>query len=98
MKITEKQTPIDDTPDSLLNAILEKDKQLKRLLHEKEMLLSRLINIPQDKIKDTPGHVTKSRHLFARIHVSFVFPADRLDTLGHAQLVSRSDHLCCQLP
>lgn len=57
MKITEKQTLIDDTPESLLNAIFEKDKELKRLLHEKEMLLSRLINIPQEQVKDIPGNV-----------------------------------------
>ncbi len=53
----EKQTLIEDTPESLLNAILEKDKELKRLLHEKEMLLSRLLNIPQEQIKDIPGNV-----------------------------------------
>jgi hypothetical protein len=53
----EKQTLIEDTPESLLNAILEKDKELKRLLHEKEMLLSRLLDIPQESIKDIPGSV-----------------------------------------
>ncbi|CAF3882877.1 unnamed protein product [Rotaria sp. Silwood2] len=57
VKIIEKQTLIEDTPESLLNAILEKDKDLKRLLHEKEMLLSRLLNIPEDKINDIPGNI-----------------------------------------
>jgi hypothetical protein len=37
-----------ETSDSLLNSIMDKDKELKRLLHEKQMLLSRLLNIPQD--------------------------------------------------
>ena len=64
MKIIEKQTLIEDTPESLLNAILEKDKELKRLLHEKEMLLSRLMNLPQEQIKDTPGTVRHSIELF----------------------------------
>ncbi|CAF1482564.1 unnamed protein product [Rotaria magnacalcarata] len=57
VKIIEKQTLIEDTPDSLFNAILEKDKELKRLLYEKEMLLSRLLNIPESKINDTPGNI-----------------------------------------
>lgn len=61
MKITDKQTLIEDTPESLCNAIIEKDKELKRLLHEKEMLLSRLLNIPQDQIKDSPGNVRINR-------------------------------------
>ncbi len=64
MKIIEKQTLIEDTPDSLLNAILEKDKELRRLLHEKEMLLSRLLNIPQEQIKDTPGNVRLNKFFF----------------------------------
>lgn len=63
VKITEKQTLIEDTPESLLNAILEKDKELKRLLHEKEMLLSRLINLPQEQIKDSPGIVSRTNDL-----------------------------------
>ena len=63
VKITEKQTLIEDTPESLLNAILEKDKELKRLLHEKEMLLSRLINLPQEQMKDAPGIVRLSNNL-----------------------------------
>lgn len=66
MKITDKQTLIEDTPESLCNAIIEKDKELKRLLHEKEMLLSRLLNIPQDQIKDSPGNVRISQ-------ISFLF-------------------------
>lgn len=60
VKIIEKQTLIEDTPTSLLNAILEKDKELKRLLHEKEMLLSRLLNIPDNKLQDEPGNVRHS--------------------------------------
>ncbi|CAF3384447.1 unnamed protein product [Rotaria sp. Silwood1] len=60
VKIIEKQTLIEDTPESLLNAILEKDKELKRLLHEKEMLLSRLLNIPEDKISDVPGNIAST--------------------------------------
>ncbi len=64
MKIIEKQTLIEDTPDSLLNAILEKDKELRRLLHEKEMLLSRLLNIPQEQIKDIPGNVRLKKFFF----------------------------------
>lgn len=71
VKITEKQTLIEDTPDSLLNAILEKDKELNRLLHEKEMLLSRLINLPQEQMKDTPGNV---RILNLNRSVEFRFP------------------------
>ncbi len=65
MKIIEKQTLIEDTPDSLLNAILEKDKELRRLLHEKEMLLSRLLNIPQEQIKDIPGNVRINKKMFS---------------------------------
>jgi hypothetical protein len=64
VKIIEKQTLIEDTPDSLLNAILEKDKELRRLLHEKEMLLSRLLNIPQEQIKDIPGNVRLKKFFF----------------------------------
>jgi hypothetical protein len=65
VKIIEKQTLIEDTPDSLLNAILEKDKELRRLLHEKEMLLSRLLNIPQEQIKDIPGNVRINKKMFS---------------------------------
>ncbi|CAF3477049.1 unnamed protein product [Rotaria sordida] len=63
VKIIEKQTLIEDTPESLLNAILEKDKELKRLLHEKEMLLSRLLNIPENQINDIPGHIALTHKL-----------------------------------
>jgi hypothetical protein len=61
VKVIEKQTLIEDTPDSLMNAIAEKDKELKRLLHEKEMLLARLLNIPQQKINDAPGYIASTR-------------------------------------
>ena len=61
VKIIDKQTLIEDTPESLCNAIIEKDKELERLLHEKEMLLSRLLNIPQGQIKDSPGNVRIDR-------------------------------------
>lgn len=37
-----------DTPDAILNSIASTDKELKRLLQEKQMLLARLLNIPQD--------------------------------------------------
>jgi hypothetical protein len=64
VKIIDKQTLIEDNPESLLNALLEKDKELKRLLNEKEMLLSRLLNIPQSQMRDaTPGHVRLARHI-----------------------------------
>ncbi|CAF3659746.1 unnamed protein product [Rotaria sordida] len=36
------------TPESILNSIMTTDTEIKRLLHEKEMLLSRLLNIPQN--------------------------------------------------
>jgi len=39
-----------DTQESTLNSIMSIDKELKRLLHEKQMLLSRLLNIPQDTL------------------------------------------------
>ena len=57
MKSVDKQSLMDDNPESLMDAILEKDKELKRVLHEKEALLSRLLNIPPSQIKDSPGHV-----------------------------------------
>ena len=63
VKIIDKQTLIEDNPESLLNALLEKDKELRRLLNEKEMLLSRLLNIPQSQMKDVPGHVRLVRHI-----------------------------------
>jgi len=80
VKITEKQTLIEDTPDSLLNAILEKDNELNRLLNEKEMLLSRLLNIPQDQAKHTPGHVTIFKRFTPTnlILFFFHFPINRL--------------------
>ena len=37
-----------DTSDAILNSIASTDKELKRLLQEKQMLLARLLNIPQD--------------------------------------------------
>ncbi|CAF0825686.1 unnamed protein product [Rotaria sp. Silwood1] len=37
-----------DTPESIFNSIMTTDTEIKRLLHEKQMLLSRLLNIPQD--------------------------------------------------
>ena len=46
--ITEEPSNENDTPDGILNSITSKDKELKRLLHEKQMLLARLLNIPQD--------------------------------------------------
>ena len=63
VKIIDKQTLIEDNPESLLNALLEKDKELNRVLHEKEMLLSRLLNIPQSQMKDTPGNVRTVRQI-----------------------------------
>jgi hypothetical protein len=44
----EVQSDEKDNSDSILNSIISTDKELKRLLHEKQMLLSRLLNIPQD--------------------------------------------------
>jgi hypothetical protein len=46
-----------DTSESILDSIMSTDKELKRLLHEKEMLLSRLLNLPQEQINDNPGNV-----------------------------------------
>ncbi|CAF1268688.1 unnamed protein product [Adineta steineri] len=37
-----------ESAESILNSIIPIDKELKRLLHEKQMLLSRLLNIPQE--------------------------------------------------
>jgi hypothetical protein len=91
VKITDKQTLIEDTPDSLLNAILEKDKELKRLLHEKEMLLSRLLNIPQDQIKDTPGNV---RLNFFSDLISFSY-TDCSNTHNEIYFIIRSNYQCC---
>ncbi|CAM4946311.1 unnamed protein product [Rotaria socialis] len=34
--------------ESILNSIMINDTEIRRLLHEKQMLLSRLVNIPQD--------------------------------------------------
>lgn len=56
-KLVDKQSSIDENPDSVMDAILEKDKELKRVLEEKEMLLSRLLNIPPSQMKDSPGFV-----------------------------------------
>ncbi|CAF0865884.1 unnamed protein product [Adineta ricciae] len=75
VKITDKQTLIEDTPESLCNAIIEKDKELERLLHEKEMLLSRLLNIPQDQIKDSPGNIALTHS---------TKPASSLEAITHA--------------
>jgi hypothetical protein len=50
---------------------LEKDKELKRLLHEKEMLLSRLLNRPQEQINDNPGNVRISNQYFSNLFDSF---------------------------
>ncbi|CAM4747348.1 unnamed protein product [Rotaria magnacalcarata] len=36
------------TPKSIFNSIMKNDTEIRRLLHEKQMLLSRLVNIPQD--------------------------------------------------
>jgi hypothetical protein len=47
------------TSESILNTIMTTDKELKRLLHEKQMLLSRLLNIPQDT-SISPTHSIKS--------------------------------------
>jgi len=91
VKIIEKQTLIEDTPDSLLNAILEKDKELKRLLHEKEMLLSRLLNIPQDQIKDIPGNV---RLNFFSDLISFSY-TDFSNTHNEIHFIIRSNYQCC---
>lgn len=44
--------------ESVYDAIFSTDKELKRLLHEKEMLLSRLLNIPQDT-STSSSHLTK---------------------------------------
>jgi len=55
LKIIEKQSSIDENPESLMDAILEKDKELSRVLQEKEMLLARLLNIPPSQLKDSPG-------------------------------------------
>jgi hypothetical protein len=57
VKVIDKQALLEDQPESLFNAILEKDKELKRLLHEKEMLLSRLIHVHPAQIKDASGDV-----------------------------------------
>lgn len=73
VRVIEKQTLIEDTPDSLFNAILEKDKELKRILHEKEMLLSRLLNIPENQINDSPGNVrTIQKSIVFNHHFCFV--------------------------
>lgn len=37
-----------ETPESILNTVTNVDLEIKRLLHEKQMLLSRLLNAPQD--------------------------------------------------
>ena len=37
-----------ETSESLVDSIISTDKELKRLLHEKQMLLLRLLNIHQD--------------------------------------------------
>ncbi len=42
-----------DTSESILDSIMSTDKELKRLLHEKQMLLARLLNIPQDKLSSS---------------------------------------------
>jgi len=91
VKITEKETLIEDTPDSLLNAILEKDKELKRLLHEKEMLLSRLLNIPQEQINDIPGNVRLSNLDFL---IDFI-PIDCINTNNKTNFINRGNYQCC---
>jgi hypothetical protein len=47
-----------DTSESILNSIIPLDKELRRLLHEKQMLLSRLLNIPQETLI-SPTHSIK---------------------------------------
>lgn len=47
---TNNQSDEKNTPGSIINLIISKDKELKRLLQEKQMLLSRLLNIPQDTL------------------------------------------------
>ncbi len=91
VKITEKETLIEDTPDSLLNAILEKDKELKRLLHEKEMLLSRLLNIPQEQINDIPGNV---RLLNINLLIDCI-PIDCINTNNKTHFINRGNYQCC---
>ncbi|CAF0995453.1 unnamed protein product, partial [Didymodactylos carnosus] len=55
---SEQLTLIEDNPSSLINVITEKDKDIKRLLKEKEMLLARLLNIREEQISDSsPGYV-----------------------------------------
>ena len=36
------------TSDVLINSIVDKDKELRRLIHEKQVLLLRLINLPSN--------------------------------------------------
>jgi hypothetical protein len=47
------QTNEKNTSESILDSIMSIDKELKRLLYEKQMLLSRLLNIPQDTLIST---------------------------------------------
>ena len=60
LKSIEKQNSIDENPELLMDAILEKDKELARVLQEKELLLGRLLNLPASQSKDSPGSVSPS--------------------------------------
>ena len=63
LKSIEKESSIDENPELLMEAILEKDKELARVLQEKELLLGRLLNISPSQSKDAPGFVSRSATL-----------------------------------
>lgn len=58
-KVNEKTTLIEENQEALLTSLDEKDKELTRLLAEKEILLSRFVNVPQNQTKLIPGHVSE---------------------------------------